>query len=63
MQRQSETPERAAGLFHIPNYPAEQHDISAEHADDVARLTRMYEAWKKDFPETPLAPNRRADAP
>ncbi len=62
-RQQSETPERAAGLFHIPNDPAEQHDISAEHADDVARLTRMYEAWKKDFPETPWAPNRRADAP
>jgi len=56
-------PQQAAelerGLFEIPRDPGEQHDLATERASDVARLTEMYEAWKKDFPETPWGPNNR----
>lgn len=37
-------------LFDLKNDPAEQHDIAAQHPDEVKRLEGAYDAMNKDVP-------------
>ena len=57
-RRERPQAEPETGLFDIRRDPAEAHDLTAERAADVARLTTLYEAWSKDFPETPWGPGK-----
>jgi arylsulfatase A-like enzyme len=61
-QSQDDQIRTESGLFSIPDDPGELHDLSAERTEDVTRLTAMYEDWKRDFPETPWAPERRGES-
>lgn len=38
-------------LFDLQNDPAEQHDVAAEHPDEVKRLKAAYDTMNKDVPE------------
>ena len=37
-------------LFDLQNDPGEQHDVAAQHPDEVARLKAAYDAMSKDVP-------------
>ncbi|MCX6849523.1 MAG: sulfatase-like hydrolase/transferase, partial [Verrucomicrobia bacterium] len=37
-------------LFDLQNDPGEQHDVAAQHPDEVKRLMAAYEAMNKDVP-------------
>ncbi len=36
-------------LFDLKNDPAEQHDVAAEHPQEVARLKALYDGMSLDF--------------
>jgi uncharacterized sulfatase len=38
-------------LFDLQNDPGEQHDVAAQHPDEVRRLEALFEAVNKDVPE------------
>ena len=41
------------GLYHVADDPSESNNVMTDYPEQVARLTQLYEAWKKDFPKTP----------
>lgn len=49
-------------LFDLQNDPGEQHDVAAQHPEEVQRLLAAYEAINKDVPvvdEVKRAPNKK----
>jgi len=54
---------KAMSLFDLETDPAEQHDVSAEHPEEVARLKQLYEDMnrqvKEKFPEPNAQKGRR----
>jgi arylsulfatase A-like enzyme len=52
---------RAMSLFDLESDPGEQHDVSAQHGDIVARLKARYDQVVKDFPA--VATDRPVAAP
>jgi len=46
-------------LFDLKNDPAEQHDVAAEHPQEVARLKALYDGMSLDFPPEQRKPARK----
>ena len=40
-------------LFDLQNDPGEQHDVAAQHPEEVKRLLAAYEEMNKDVPVVP----------
>ena len=50
---ESDSKKIAPRLFNLVEDPAETTDLATTQPETVARLQRLYEEWKKDFPKTP----------